>query len=275
MYIVLTIFLISLVITIHEAGHAVEMMKLGLPIRRFVIGIPLPKVPHLAMRIPKLYFGVELHPLLFGGFVEMTAPGAYASEIIPVKSQFAINGGGIMANLISAILFCAVAMVCVGWWGSALLNVGANVNTWWLATSLTLLALLVYLLREFLVFLILPVGLATLVLLAYTFTLDPVNAIAGPVTMVQMTGDVVVRANGSMSAISDLFLWAGLLSVSIGLLNALPLFPLDGGRMVSTLLRRVNLNQKLMTIYEHLGAVATLFLIIVAIGSDLFHLFVD
>ena len=70
--------------------------------------------------------------------------------------------------------------------------------------------------------------------------------LAGPVGIAKITGD------GAKSGINSLLLWAGILSINLGILNLLPIPALDGGRIVFVLFELVSGGKRLSPQHEKL-----------------------
>ncbi len=85
---------------------------------------------------------------------------------------------------------------------------------------------------------------------------------------------VVAREAAEVGFVS--FAWlAGMLSVSIGLMNLLPLMPLDGGRIVVETIQKLRgklLSQRAISVYSSLGMAAFLLLFVVVMGQDIINL---
>ena len=80
--------------------------------------------------------------------------------------------------------------------------------------------------------------------------------LAGPVGIAKITGDV------AKSGINSLLLWAGILSINLGILNLLPIPALDGGRIVFVLFELVSGGKRLSPQHEKLIHVVGFFSLI-------------
>lgn len=102
------------------------------------------------------------------------------------------------------------------------------------------------------------------------------NAVSGPVRLISDTGAVV--AEGFKNGIGAGFLWSfelmSLISVSLAFINLLPIPVLDGGQIVLFLyeiIRRKNLNPKLVYRYQFIGTIIVLIIAVAATTGDMIH----
>ncbi len=96
--------------------------------------------------------------------------------------------------------------------------------------------------------------------------------IGGPITIVQET------VKSSERGMERLLMFVSFISISLAVLNLLPIPVLDGGHLLMFLLEAINggrLNKKFMDYANQLGLFLLLSLMIFAIGNDLFRLVVN
>ncbi|HXV26585.1 MAG TPA: M50 family metallopeptidase [Candidatus Paceibacterota bacterium] len=214
MYLALAIGLVLLSLVLHELAHAFWMRRYGLPIRRFGIGIP---VPGLTLRFRVGETDVSVSPLVIGAFV---ATDDKAMQKLPWREQADIYGGGPWANIVFGATCITATCLLVGSWRP--LAIGTVIAS----------AAIAILPRTFGRYLVPAAGPFLLALLLGPLFLapDPTEQVAGPVGIVQILNE------HSFSLVQAFWL-SGVLSVSIALMNMLPLYPLDAGRTVIALLK--------------------------------------
>lgn len=105
--------------------------------------------------------------------------------------------------------------------------------------------------------------------------LDLVNPSTAAETISQSSSVVGVSVVAKQAAELGLvnFAWlAGMLSVSIGLMNLLPLMPLDGGRIVVETIQRITrrlLPPAFVNVYSSVGIFLVMILFVVVVGQDI------
>lgn len=101
-------------------------------------------------------------------------------------------------------------------------------------------------------------------------TSHPLDQVGGPVAIFKLTGDAAGRG------LSTLILWTALLSINLGIINALPFPALDGGRMlflVIEALRGRPIDQSKEGFVHLVGFALLILLIIVVTWNDIQKLF--
>lgn len=96
--------------------------------------------------------------------------------------------------------------------------------------------------------------------------------IGGPLRIAEMTGDLAKRQGGFV----DFMLFVSLLSINLGLINLMPVPLLDGGHIVVFLIElitRRELGEKTNEIFQRIGMVLIMSLMIFATWNDIVHLF--
>ncbi|MEX2145252.1 MAG: site-2 protease family protein [Candidatus Spechtbacterales bacterium] len=258
----LLLFVLSLVIvmTVHEAGHAYFMLKHGIEIKEFGIGIgPIGKqlfymnarqvhLPLLKINIPPVAF----HPLLIGAYVVPTEEGEEHLKNLPLRSRVQIFGGGVHANLILAV---AIYILLHAWMVILIINNGMTFPAE-VARNAGISAILAFALLKWHKALSVwsPVAMGMFMAgLLWTLFSTPgaTDALIGPIGIV--TTGVNISSSGSPSAAFELAVYVFAISLSLGLFNSLPIPPLDGGHMATALMKRVKVPQKVISAYGIAG----------------------
>lgn len=197
-----TIFLIGLLIFIHELGHLLAARLVGIPIARFSIGFG--PVLWRAKRGATEYCW-SLVPL--GGYVLPQLEDEAAFFNIPPARRIVMWLGGPAANFVAAFLCIAVLEGMHHGWSLTSLFVAPGME-------------LIRVSRDFLA--ALP-----------TILMHP-SRLSGVVGIVAAGGSVM--ADGIQAALR----FALLLNVNLAIFNLLPMPPLDGGKIVAALLEKLH-----------------------------------
>jgi membrane-associated protease RseP (regulator of RpoE activity) len=232
----------------HEVGHLLAFRDAGVPIARLGLGLPLK--PMLVIPPGKRRsFALTLSPWLIGAYV---TPGgdkpATVLDRLPFRQAAWAEGAGVVMNMIVGCLLFAV--------------VGA-LDSRWQAVLFVAAAGLLWVIRRSLVFVIVPLGIASAVMLGVWLTSDVRTHQSGGVVGLpaMLTSHDVRYAIGIAAAVS----------FSLALVNMAPLTPLDGGRMLrsAVLAWKGNKAAEWVTIVSFCGFAV---LVVAALGSDVLHL---
>jgi len=196
---------LGLLIFIHELGHFLTALKLGVPIERFSLGFG-PKL--LSRRLRGVEFRISMIP--FGGYVLPRVRDVDDFYTIPVKKRVLFSLGGPAANFIAAYLLLLVMN---------LVQKGPD--------------------ADLLVAPLMQLGSMTWgVVIGLGMLLKEPTAVSGAVGMVTQGGSFV---GGSLMRLT---LFTAFLSIDLGLFNLLPIPALDGGKILFALLEKVSLKTR-------------------------------
>jgi regulator of sigma E protease len=193
--------IVSLLILLHELGHFIAAKRVGLPIARFSIGLG-PKV--WGFRIGETEYWLSLIPC--GGYVMPVVKDEEAFSRIPLKSRILFALAGPAANILGAF-FCLSLVNIV--------RVGFSINS------------VIYFPLAQIAQMAMQIGVAIPVLFRQP---ENLSGIVG-----------IVAAGGAHVELSfvKLLQFSVLLNVNFATLNLLPILPLDGGKIVMGLLRKI------------------------------------
>lgn len=255
MAIAFAVFLIIFSIFLHELGHALYMRKYGIPIKIISVGLPFPiKVKFSSKRI---FDGATLQftPFLLGAFVKVTDAGERMIKELPYKQQADIYGAGPLANL----LFSGFLMILYRVLKS---DVGFLQSLWSYKQLVTVVILVILFLgREFFSrYLMIPLGIAFSGMVAWSIFKAPMESVVGPVGIVKIIREMATN-------VPEAILIALVISLSIGLMNTLPLMPLDGGRTFDVLIGKY-LRSGTQSLYRGLTMSLLLLLFLFGLLSD-------
>jgi len=202
------LFAMMFIIAVHEWGHLIAARMCGVPVDKFSIGMG----PALVAVRDKHGTVWQISPIPFGGYVQPDEEAMKAAS--PAGQIFIAAAGPLFSFLLCFVLLFLLVFIEMPETTSWFTRLTASID--WAATS--------------------TFGFMerTVRFVAMLFGGEvPVTNLAGPVGIVHITGQ---QAALGWQAYVQLL---AMLSVSIGILNLLPIVPLDGGRIVVGLLRYV------------------------------------
>lgn len=237
--------LFAVALVAHEAGHGVVLHRYGIPISEAGLGLPLwPRIVLAPTR--RRPFALSLSPWLLGAYVQPDPEHQNALEELSYRDTAWFAGVGVVINFVL---------------GGALFTILALMQHNWLAAGIavTLSAALCVFRRQFTAYGIPLLALPVLAVTLYAIMVT-VGQPQGPVGMAETFSHV-------SSARTALAL-AGTASCGLGLLNILPLYPMDGGRVARALLTRFAAPAAVVKGFEYIGVVMFLAIIVYSLGSD-------
>ena len=192
---------ISLLIILHELGHFLAAKWMGIPIARFSVGLG-PKV--WGFKMGGTEYWLSMIPC--GGYVMPAMKDEEAFDKIPLKRRILFLLAGPAANILGAF-------VCL-----SLMNI---VKLGWSVNSV------LYLPLEQIWQMAIQIGAAIPLLFSQP---EHLSGIVG-----------IVAAGGAQVGLSfvRLLQFSVLLNVNLAVFNMLPILPLDGGKIVMGLLRKI------------------------------------
>lgn len=259
MFLAITIILIVLSLVCHEAGHWYEMHKRGVSVVEAGLGFPLPYISKFLQirftwsRFPGTTF--TLNPLLLGAYVKPSREGERLMEAMPYRECAPIYGAGPLANL----WFAWVALLAyVGMTGGG--------NFMRILVISVVMSLITIFRRAFVMYLVPVLGTLACVLLGFMLNksgLTPPatpndSGLGGPVTIVRFASQI---AKDFPSAVY----FAGMMSANIALLNMIPFFGFDGGRIADALLRRW---PRFQAVFRSIGMMLLVLLLVTVLAVD-------
>lgn len=250
LWITLAVVLSLGTIIAHEAGHFFAMRRASIRIVSAGIGFPFP--PTFTVYRKKNPDGTvtkfQLSPWVLGAFVRPDERDEKRIDELPYRQFTWIMGSGVVINLVLGALLIGIGAAMIGNWygfGAYLLSAGLL----WLGRRL----LAAYLVPVF--------GFPALGLVIWGTVLAVLNH-----DQVGLVGQA--RLFGVVDSASLAFVLAGLFSASLGILNMIPLFPFDGGRIFSRVLSGAGLSRRSVTAFEVVTSM-------LAIGTIAFTLLTD
>lgn len=260
---ILTILLCLFSVSFHELGHAWAMRTVGAPIKTIsLLGFRIFNLPYFSWKYqPKWQtdpIDVQIHPFVFGAFVMSDSD---RMEKLSVRDKAFVYGAGPLASIIyGLVMYCLVILTFKFSVASVIL----------LLEVLGALGIL-WLLRKFFCRYLVPiVGMVVLTLVLRAVLFNPQEAathMGGPIMIAQQFGGAYTQAAASNLELRMVFYLPALLSVLLGLTNAIPICPMDGGRIVAEYLTKVN--KRAGDVFSNIGFVLFLLLMIASVGGDI------
>lgn len=192
---------ISLLIVLHELGHFLAAKRMGIPIACFSVGFG-PKV--WGLKMGETEYRLSLIPC--GGYVLPAMGDEEAFDKIPLKSRILFSLGGPAANILGAFLCLSlINIVKLGWSVGSVIYLPLE-QIWHMATQ---------------------IGAAIPSLFSQP---EHLSGIVG-----------IVATGGRLVGLSlvKLLQFSVLLNMNLAAFNLLPILPLDGGKIVIGLLRKI------------------------------------
>lgn len=192
---------VSLLILLHELGHFLAAKRMGIPIARFSLGLG-PKL--WGFKMGETEYWLSMIPC--GGYVMPAMEDLEAFDKIPLKHRILFSLSGPAANILGAFL-CLSLMNIV--------KLGCSVNS------------AIFLPLEQIWRMALQIGTAIPLLFCQP---QHLSGIVG-----------IIAAGGAYAGLSfvKLLRFSVLLNVNLAIFNLLPILPLDGGKIVMGLLRKI------------------------------------
>jgi membrane-associated protease RseP (regulator of RpoE activity) len=248
----LGIILFLLSISAHEVGHALAMKRHGIEIQEICLLGFGPKIT--SFTLPKIFgttlVTIRLFPL--GAFVKPTNTSGFRMLRMSYSGRVDIAGSGVIANILYATILFGIAFL---------------INGHILELLFLIPLLLIGLFPRFTSHLVLPLGIFFLINIIWSLIVSPHESIKGAGSVV-MIYQIIGKHTVSMS---EIFLYAGFLSLAIGGTNCLPFLPLDGGHIFSTTLEKLfPKNRRDMITFARIASILPiLFLLFISLKGDI------
>ncbi len=248
-----TLLVLFVVITVHELGHAYAMRRNGIRIARMTIGIP---IPYLNISFgTKMIREIRISPFLIMGLVEPSEFDQEKLQTLPYLESSFINGAGILVNIVTILVIMLAVQIIAYCAGNSLHSIA------FFAEVVGLVVMLYW--RKYFCAYVLPIVGICVLLVRVSHGLG-----------MTLVPDIWEIAYTPIALIPFHFLGIGLFKATILLsgvvatFNAIPLFPLDGGRTMQLIVRRLFTE----TIANYYSTVTVLCVLCMVLYSWLFSL---
>jgi regulator of sigma E protease len=224
----------TVIVLVHELGHFLAARRAGVKVYEFSIGFPFsPRVLTL-FRHRETEFTLRLLPL--GGFVSFAKDGdEEAADLFGASScnRAAILSAGPLFNIAFALLIF-VPVLALGRHVPAPEALALSAKTVWSVMA----------------------GTVDMLLRFFTGQ-GSMDGLAGPV------GIAIVAGQAAAKGFLNLAYFAGVLSLSLGIMNLIPFPALDGGQLLMLLIEKIKRKPLSIKTYQVFNAVGmALFLIL-------------
>jgi regulator of sigma E protease len=225
----------STVVLVHEAGHFAAAKKCGVPVVEFCVGFP--GTPVIATLWESMETSFTLRLLPFGGFVQFE-DGAF-EELSPGRNALILVAGS-GCNLVSGFLLLVAGVA--GYKGLPVAD--ACVVAMKLVADMA-------------------------IEVARIFESLSVQGIVGPVGMVGISHKVL--ANGLWALMG----FTGIMSLSVGMMNLLPIPGFDGWHLLLAVFERISgrqLSRRFQAIFGFIGFLLVVALMVVVTYRDILRI---
>ena len=237
----------TVIVVIHEFGHFMTARNAGIKVYEFSIGFPFSPRLFTVFRHKETAFTVRLLPV--GGFVSFSQDGDEdAADLFQAsnKKRALVLSAGSLFNIIFAFMVLVPVFV-VGKHLNLTDAVWLSTRTVWSMLSGTIIF-----------FMNILTGNGTM------------DGLSGPVGIAAMAGQAASKG------ILNLLYFTGVLSMSLGIMNLLPLPALDGGHLILLFvesIRKKPLSPKLYQVVTLVGLSLFLVLTVAVTYKDIARLF--
>lgn len=235
------------ILILHELGHWAAFRRLGIKVVEFGIGLPLPPAV-LLVSWKRLPFKLAFSPWLLGAYVQPDPAQEDEVYALPYKDSAWTSGAGVVVNFVIAGVLAA-------------LMAGVN-GHFWIAAIIALATVALWIGQRLFCAYVIPV----LSVFAAGFVTYSLVASMGKAQGVVGLGEWVVT-----KSFSDVILKAIAFSLGLGILNIIPLFPMDGGRIAEKVISRIAV-PSVVKVFRASGSVIVLALLVYSMASDGFSL---
>ena len=271
MVIVITSIIIMLILaslTFHELNHAIVMRKCGVPVEKIgVLGWPFlwaVKLPIRHSLFPETEWLIHPFTFMLGAYVKVSRIDI---EALSSRERLQIWGAGPLSNISFAILLYGILL-----FATEMNTFGGSIAGFQLILSIFIAwSLLKY--QRFICnkYVLLPLVVGSVCVTAYSLTLHTPNANidSGLSDFVAQMYNYGIRIEHYpvYLQIASVMKISALLSLMIGVVNFLPLMPLDGGRIVNEF---VPISWR--KLYSQISMPFIIIMLLFMIGKDIWNL---
>lgn len=235
-------------IALHELGHARTMAAQGVYVEEAGLGFALP--PQLTLYKRAMAngetFRFKASPWLVGAYVRPTEKDWEKINKAPYHDFAWMLGVGVVLNLVAGGALLAAANVLTGHFFRASIMAAVAGLIWVLR-------------RQFASYAIPALAVPVMIFMVWSI-------IGG---FGEATGPVGVAKVLLTSTPADALGFAGVLSIGMGLFNILPIYPLDGGRIVGRALAQFSVPRRAVQAFETVGSLCMLGLLLYVVVTDI------
>lgn len=230
------IIVFSIIVLVHEFGHFIAARKAGVKVYEFSIGFPFSPKVLTFFRHKETEFTLRLLPL--GGFVSFSKEGDEGADDLfgaSYSNRALIMSAGSISNIAFAFLIFIPVFVA-GKHIPFIDAVFASAKTVWAIFS----------------------GTVAFMLNVFSGS-GSMEGLSGPVGIAEMAGKAASKG------FLNLIYFAGVLSMSLGIMNLFPLPALDGGQLVMLLIESVRKKPLKLKTYQTVNLIGFALFIILSV----------
>jgi membrane-associated protease RseP (regulator of RpoE activity) len=238
----LVIFFLA-AICAHEAAHALALRKLGYQIVEAGLGLPFP--PQLTLQPSKrVPFKLTLSPWLLGAYVSPDQKQQKEIEALPYQDIAWYSGAGVVANFLIGGVMWGFIDIYESHWLKAAIVILSTIGLWFGR-------------RQFTAYILPVLAIPLLFLFGHALA----------TTVGQPQGIIGLGAEMVMPSWYAAFTFAFSLTMALGILNLLPIFPFDGGRITNAAIIRL-FGEKSASWFRNSTAVLAMCLLVYSVVAD-------
>lgn len=241
------VLVLLIIVCAHEAAHALVLKRLGFPIAEAGLGLPI-KPRYVRQPSRRIPFRLSLSPWLLGAYVEPDPKRQEEIEALPYVDSAWYSGAGVIANFLLGGVMWTLLDVIDGLWVTAGIVAAGTVVLWFGR-------------RQIAAYVLPVIGIPTLLGVVYAI----VTSVGQP------QGPVGLGIFMESSTWYNTLVIGFLLTMSLGILNLIPIYPLDGGRIADAAFGHL-LGTKAAQRFRTVTGVLMMCLVVYSIGSDIFWL---
>lgn len=253
MYAGLTFLLLLLCVVVHEFGHAFAMIRCGIKVKEIGIGFKTSEYLGFSIKAPSWLPCERLgfHLLLLGGYTVPADDQVEKLKTISYWDYANIMGSGIWANLLMAL---AVSVILV-----LTSPLFPNERTWKALGLITVIGVALWFGQRIFTSVIFPLlGVFSIYVMYSIVSLYGSASVGGPVE--------IAREVANQTTFVDSLLMILNISVSLALLNSLPISPMDGGKLYANIIGKISPTAE--RVFTMSGTLVFLILILLILGKD-------
>lgn len=259
MFFAIFIFLIMVALLVHELSHGKAMRKYGIEVPEAGLGLPIPYLPSLAIRLSN-DFTFRIHLFLLGAYV--SPKNEKRIKNLSYRERAHIYGAGIMANIIMGLAMIILLMV-----------VDMIKRPEGIAHDCLMIALCSALILVFWKFggkisaYVLPLLSPAMMgyLIWSVFSHGAKESLMGPIG--------IFTLGYGFSNPYQVLIYGAIVSIGLALTNLLPFWPMDGGRILTDFFKdRFCLGEGFEKGVSTAGLILTVALVILVFFSDITRL---
>lgn len=228
----------------HEAGHAIALRRLGIPISEAGLGLPF--APRIVLKpTSRRPFALSVSIWLLAAYVEPDPTHDDRLKALSYRDTAWYTGAGVVVNAVIGTGLVSVIDAVYGRWLPAVIWCGVTVVLWTARRWVT-------------AYIIPALAIPVVVVVAWSIVVS-IGAPVGPVGIAQLL--YVSSAMAAVKIVAEI-------SLLLAIVNTAPIYPFDGGRICAEVIQRW-FGARGQQIFQGVGVVLTVTLLAYSVLSDI------